>query len=156
MSKHLIRGRGLTADRETRVQHQFNDNAIRYSHNLGQSTGMQRIGVHQVRIEPGRDSTTHHYHDADEEFIYILSGKGQARIGDEVFAVEAGDFMGFPAPSPGHSMTNTGAEDLVYLMGGERWATDLVHYPDLNRTLLKSHGRRTWIKDDAETELPPR
>lgn len=156
MSKHLIRGRGLTADRETRVQHQFNDNAIRYSHNLGQSAGMQRIGVHQVRIEPGRDSTTHHYHDADEEFIYILSGQGQARIGDEVFAVEAGDFMGFPAPSPGHSMTNTGAEDLVYLMGGERWATDLVHYPDLNRTLLKSHGRRTWIEDDAETELPPR
>ena len=104
MSKHLIKRADIEALPETETQHQFNYNAIRHARNLAQTTGMQRIGIHLVRIAPGRDSTTHHYHDADEEFIYILTGRGQARIGDEEFEVEAGDFMGFPAPSPAHSM----------------------------------------------------
>lgn len=156
MSKHLVRAHQLTQDGETRTQHQFNDNAIRLSHCLTRNTGMERIGVHLVRIEPGRDSTTHHFHDADEEFIYILSGTGQARIGDGTFDIGPGDFMGFPAPSPAHSMRNTGEEDLVYLMGGERWPVDVVHYPDLKRTLVKSHGSRIWADDDTLKELPAR
>ena len=156
MSKHLLRRSAIEAMPETATQHQFNDNAIRHSRSLASNTGMQRIGIHLVRIEPGQDSTTHHYHDADEEFIYILSGRGRARIGDEEFEVAAGDFMGFPAPSPPHSMHNPYAEDLTYLMGGERWATDVVHYPDLKRSLIKSGGKRTWAAWEDMQELPPR
>ena len=44
---------------------------------------MQRIGVHIVRLAPGRESTQFHYHDADEEFLYVLEGRGIAEIGDE-------------------------------------------------------------------------
>ena len=45
--------------------------------------------------------------------------------------------MGFPAGSPAHSLTNTGDTPLTYLMGGERNAVDVVHYPDLNRVMMK-------------------
>ena len=64
--------------------------------------------------------------------------------------------MGFPAPSPAHSMHNPYAEDLVYLMGGERWATDVVHYPDIKRSLIKSDGKRQWAAWEDMQELPPR
>ncbi|MEM9624524.1 MAG: cupin domain-containing protein, partial [Pseudomonadota bacterium] len=137
-------------------QHQFNANAIRQTRTLTSSTGMQRIGIHQVRLAPGCDSTTHHSHDADEEFIYVIAGEGIARIGDETYPIGPGDFMGFPAPSAAHSMTNTGSEDLVYLMGGERHASDTVHYPDLRRSMIKSHGQRTWSDWQDMIELPPR
>ncbi len=156
MTTHLLRRADIEALPEHETQHQFNDNAVRHARNLTRPTGMQRIGVHIVRIEAGHDSTTHHYHEADEEFIYILSGRGQARIGDETFEIEAGDFMGFPAPSPAHSMHNPYAEDLVYLMGGERWATDVVHYPDIKRSLIKANGRRSWAAWQDMEELPPR
>ncbi len=156
MTTHLLRRADIEALPETLTQHQFNDNAIRYSRALATTTGMTRIGIHIVRIESGHDSTTHHYHDADEEFIYILSGRGQARIGDEQFEVEAGDFMGFPAPSEAHSLHNPYAEDLVYLMGGERWATDIVHYPDIKRSMIKANGRRAWAAWEDLQELPPR
>lgn len=155
-ANHLLTAADIAAMPEQRVQHQFNDNAIRLSRSLAASTGMQRIGIHQVRLAPGRDSTTHHSHDADEEFIYILSGSGTARIGEQEFPVSAGDFMGFPAPSPAHSLRNTGDEDLVYLMGGEKHASDTVHYPDIERSMLKSHGRRAWFDWQHVTELPPR
>ena len=156
MSKHLLSRAAIEAIPETETQHQFNASAIRHSRSLASQTGLQRIGLHLVRIQPGHDSTTHHYHDADEEFIYILSGRGRARIGEEVFEVEAGDFMGFPAPSPAHSMHNSYTEDLVYLMGGEKWATDIVHYPDIKRSMLKSGGRRIWAAWTDMKELPPR
>ncbi|MEM7100723.1 MAG: cupin domain-containing protein [Pseudomonadota bacterium] len=155
-SPHIKRATDIAQMPEKVVQHQFNDNAVRHTRSLTPETGMQRIGVHLVRLEPGRDSTTHHFHDGDEEFIYVLEGRGTARIGDEYIEIGAGDFMGFPAPSPAHSMHNSGEEDLVYLMGGEANAWDTVHYPDQARSMIKSHGRRAWFDWEDVTELPPR
>jgi uncharacterized cupin superfamily protein len=156
LTQHLVSAREIAQAPELVTQHQFNANAIRHSKNLGDTAGMQRIGVHLVRIETGHDSTTHHYHDADEEFIYILSGRGIARIGADSIEVGAGDFMGFPAPSPAHCLHNPFEEDLVYLMGGERWAVDVVHYPDLGRSMIKANGQRMWTETDNFQSLPPR
>jgi len=134
-------------------RHQFNDNAVRMTRTLGVPTGLSRIGVHLVRLAPGRDSTQFHYHDADEEFVYVLSGSGTAFIGDARFAVGPGDFMGFPSPSPGHGLHNDGDGDLVYLVGGETNAADVVHYPWIRRTMIKSHGRRAWVDWDHLNDL---
>ncbi len=153
---HLLRAADIRAMPEKRVQHQFNANAVRHTRTLSMPTGMRRTGIHQIRLAPGSDSTTHHSHEADEEFIYIISGRGTARIGDRSFAVGPGDFMGFPAPSPAHSMTNTSDEDLVYLMGGERNSTDTVHYPELGRSMIKNHGRREWFDWNDLHPVPPR
>lgn len=145
MSRHLLSAEQIAKLDEQLTQHQFNERAIRHTKTLSGPAGMQRIGLHLVRIECGHDSTTHHYHDADEEFIYILSGRGIARIGEQSFDVGPGDFMGFPAPSPAHSLHNPYDEDLLYLMGGERQSPDIVHYPDIKRSLIKSDGRREWV-----------
>lgn len=147
-SKHLLRAAAIAALPERRHRHQFNDRALRMTRTLGEPAGLERIGVHLVRLAPGQDSTQHHYHDADEEFLYVVSGRGIARIGGDEFEVGPGDFMGFPAPSPAHSLHNPFAEDLVYLMGGERNAVDAVHYPLIRRTMTKAHGKRQWVDWD--------
>ncbi|MDA1075927.1 MAG: cupin domain-containing protein [Proteobacteria bacterium] len=128
-----------------RRQHQFNDNAVRLTRTLGERVGMQRIGIHLITVEPGFETTQHHYHDSDEEFIYVLEGEGEARIGDAVFTVTAGDFMGFPTPSPAHSMRNTSSANLVYLVGGENNPEEVVHYPDIKRTMIRAHGKRRYV-----------
>mgnify|MGYP001326909683 CR=1 FL=1 len=71
MSKYLVKGTETENRPETIVQHQFNDNAIRHTRTLTEGMGLLNLGIHLVRIEPGKDSTTHHYHEADEEFIYV-------------------------------------------------------------------------------------
>ena len=134
-------------------QHQFNDNAVRLTRTLGTLVDLETVGVHLVRLAPGRDSTQFHYHDADEEFVYILEGTGLAHVGDARIPVGPGDFMGFPSPSPGHALTNDGSEDLVYLMGGERNPADVVHYPRIRRSMIKAHGRRSWVDWDDLTDL---
>lgn len=155
MPNYLSRAQ-IDALPEQRVQHQFNANAVRHTRDLSAATGMARIGIHVSRIEPGHDSTTHHFHDADEEFLYIIAGRGVAKIGEEEFEVGPGDFMGFGAPSAAHSLTNPFDTDLVYLMGGERCPVDVVHYPDLEQTMIKAHGRRYWAKDEQFSEVTGR
>jgi uncharacterized cupin superfamily protein len=121
---------------------------------LGTKTGLERIGVHLIRLEPGRDSTQYHYHDTDEEFVYILAGRATATIGEHRFEVGPGDFMGFPGPSEPHLLTNTSDTDVVYLVGGENNPADVVHYPWIRRTMIKSHGRRSWVDWNDLHDLP--
>ncbi len=156
MTNHLITAKEISEMPEISIEHQFNDNAVRLAKNLSQGVGLERIGVHLVRLAPGRDSTTHHFHAADEEFLYIISGHGTAKIGSEYHELGPGDFMGFPAPSQAHSMHNSSNEDLIYLMGGEKWPVDVVYYPDQQKTMLKSNGKRSWTDDSNLTDLPRR
>ena len=156
MTNHLVRASDILNMSEKTIQHQFNDNAIRHTRTLTDDTGMARIGIHQIRLEPGCDSTTHHFHDADEEFIYVLAGHGTAKIGEQTYIIGPGDFMGFGAPSPAHSVTNTGNTDLLYLMGGERNSVDTVHYPEIQRSMVKNFGQRRWMDWQDMHELPPR
>ena len=153
IDKFRLAGAAIAAMPERAHVHQFNDRALRLTRTLSDAVGLERIGIHLVRLPPGMESTQFHYHDRDEEFIYILSGRGIADIGEATFEVSAGDFMGFPAPSPGHLLSNIFEDDLVYLMGGERNAADVVHYPRIRRSMIKSHGARRWADWDDLHEI---
>lgn len=144
----LLDAATLAALPERRHVHQFNANAVRHTRSPGDLLGLERIGLHLVRLEPGRDSTTFHFHEQDEEFLLVLEGRGIAEIGDAVAEVGPGDLMAFPAGSPGHLLRNPFEHDLVYLMGGERNALDVVRYPRDGRSLFKFHGHRKGVRDD--------
>ncbi|ABS62174.1 Cupin 2 conserved barrel domain protein [Parvibaculum lavamentivorans DS-1] len=128
------------------VVHQFNPNAVRHTRSLGDMAGLEDVGVHVVRVEPGRDTTEHHFHGQDEEFLFILSGRALATIGDDTFGVGPGDFMAFPKNSPAHSMhvPEDAKEDLVYLMGGTRSPIDVCTYPRLARRMYRVDGVKEY------------
>jgi uncharacterized cupin superfamily protein len=104
---------------------------------LGDAVGLERLGVHLMRVPPGKESFVYHVHHTEEEFVYILSGRGIAEIGDEQIEVGPGDFMGFPTPSVGHHLRNPFEEDLVYLAGGERRAAEIADFPRLGKRLVR-------------------
>ena len=140
----------------TRV-HPLNARAVRYSRSLGDATGLGRLGVHLVRLRRGDSSTELHVHASAEEFVYVLSGRGVARIGEESVAVGAGDFMGFAAGGLAHALHNPHDEDLVYLMGGERVGEDQVLYPQVRKRLLVGDGeeRMLDVAEDTADGSPP-
>jgi len=116
--------------------HPLNKNAVRHTKSISDAVGMKNIGVHLVRVEPGKETTTFHFHHVEEEFIYILEGKGLLELGDDEIEVGAGSFIGFTAPSLPHAMRNASDCDLVYLMGGERRESDVCDYPRLKKRLF--------------------
>ena len=67
--------------------HFLNSNAQCTNKSLGDKTGLTGFGFHIMEVQPGHDSTEHHFHYNEDECIYILSGQGTARVGDEFFSV---------------------------------------------------------------------
>ena len=116
--------------------HDFNPNAVRLSKSLGDATGLTNIGFHLVSIQPGRDSTAYHCHMYEEECVYILSGNGEAVIGEQRYDVATGDFLGFAKRGPAHLLTNSGTEPLVCLVTGQRLEQDVCDYPRRNTRLF--------------------
>jgi uncharacterized cupin superfamily protein len=144
----LLSAEAIAPMAEQARQHAFNPNGVRHTRALSDALGLKQIGVHLVRLEPGRESTEYHAHQHDEEWVYILSGRGMTEIGGRKAEVKAGDFMGFVAGSLPHTMTNPFSADLVYLVGGTRHAYDVVDYPRRGVRSYKYDGKR----DDVETK----
>jgi uncharacterized cupin superfamily protein len=138
----LLKASDIAAMPESVKIHSLNANAVRHTKSIGDILGLTRIGVHLVRVEPGRETTQFHLHHCEEEFIYILQGRGIAEIGDRTLEVSAGDFLGFTAPSLPHAMRNDSTEDLIYLMGGERCNFDVCDYPRLQKRQFRLNGDR--------------
>ena len=101
---------------------------------IGNAAGLSRIGVWRREIEPGMAGTHRHFHEVEDEWAIVLSGRGSVRVGPHRVAVEPGFFAGFPpGPRPHHFVADRG-ERLVLLEGGERRpAEDRGRYVDLGR-----------------------
>ncbi|WP_083606139.1 cupin domain-containing protein [Psychrobacter sp. Cmf 22.2] len=130
---------------ETKHVHQFNERAIRHTVSLSDITGLTKFGLHLVRVEPGDETTQHHYHEESDEFVYVLSGQLLLHYGEECYQLAAGDFVGFPAHGAAHSMINDSDTDAVYLMGGNRPPFDICHYPGINRKMYTIHGKKEFV-----------
>jgi len=99
-------------------------------------------------MPPGKESFVYHSHHHEEEWLYILSGRGIAEIDGEELAVSAGDFMAFPTPSVPHHLKNPFDEELVYLMGGENREIEVADFPRLGKRMVRS-GEKIEVYDMA-------
>jgi uncharacterized cupin superfamily protein len=134
----LLKADAIAAMEEEAFVHPLNPKAIRNTKSLGDATGLHHIGVHLVRLEPGHDSTQYHVHQGEEEFIYIVSGRGRAELGEDTVEVGPGDFMGFAPGGLPHNLHNPFDQDLVYLVGGMRLDFDICDYPRVGQRLYRS------------------
>jgi uncharacterized cupin superfamily protein len=102
-------------------------------------------------LKQGDDSTEYHFHHQDEEWVYILSGRGVAEIGGKKYKIGAGDFMGFTAPSQPHAMRNPHKADLLYLVGGNRCPLDVCDYPRIGKRRYRMNGDNAYLDLSALT-----
>lgn len=144
-SLNIVRAADIAAHAQE-FSHPWNPASLMRGTQLGRSVGLKRTGVNFIRVPPGRESYVYHSHRFEEEWLYILSGTGVALIDGQEFAVAAGDFIGFPTPSVAHLLRNTGAEDLVYLSGGENREFEVAEFPTLKRRMVRM-GEQVDIYD---------
>lgn len=110
------------------------------------------FGVTIARVPPGKESFIYHAHQNEEEWVYILSGRGIAEIGDREYEVEPGDFMGFGLPQQPHHLRNPFDEDLVYLIGGEAGRLDIAIFPRMGKRVIRD-DESAYIFDESELQL---
>jgi len=135
----------------THKAHYLNPAAKRLNKSLGDATGLKHIGVHQITVDPGHQSTEYHVHRFEEECIYVLSGRGIAVLGENLQPIGPGDFIGCPANGIAHELINDGEEPLLCLVVGQRLAHDVVDYPRLDKRLFRNAGEWNLV-DQADIE----
>jgi quercetin dioxygenase-like cupin family protein len=82
---------------------------VRAGFPISSGTGTKSTAVVYFELAPGEHLGSHT--DSAEEILFIASGWGEATIGDEQTAVQAGTLAVVPALIP-HSVRNTGEETL--------------------------------------------
>jgi uncharacterized cupin superfamily protein len=101
---------------------------------LGDAAGLTQFGVNLQRLQPGAWSSQRHWHAAEDEFVWVLSGELTlvTESGEEV--LRAGDCVGFKAGvADGHHLQNRSQAEAVLLAIGSRHPDeDVCTYPDID------------------------
>ncbi|PIO97384.1 cupin domain-containing protein [Pleomorphomonas carboxyditropha] len=93
--------------------------------------GLSRLGIHHVRLAPGRRSSFPHAESADEEFVYVIEGEPDVWLDGHLYRLRPGDAVGFPAGTGlAHTfLNNTGAEVRLLVVGERTKPENRVVYP---------------------------
>lgn len=102
------------------------------------ASGLTQLGVYLCRVAPHTQSTVLHWHNSEDEWVYVLdAGAGGATLlilfpGADAPVEEplkAGDFLDFAAGRRDAHACRAGETELVYLCGGTRNQVDVWMYP---------------------------
>jgi uncharacterized cupin superfamily protein len=145
-AKQLILRASEIGQREQSFSHPWNPKSQLIGVQLSRALGLKRTAVNIARMPPGKESFVYHSHHHEEEWLYILSGRGIAEIDGEQLEIGPGDFMAFPTPSVPHHLKNPFDQDLVYLMGGENREFEVADFPRLGKRMVKS-GEKFEVYD---------
>ena len=80
---------------------------------------------------------------------FNVEGEAQLTLDGETYSLGPGDFVGFPAGGPAHTMRNSGDVVLRYLLIGQRLAHDVTDYPERGKRLYRNAGHIDVVDIDA-------
>src|ERR1700730_12506150 len=81
---------------------------------LGDVVGLTQFGVNLTRLKPGTASALRHWHENEDEFIFVIEGELVLIEDDGEGLLKPGDAAGFKAGVPnGHHLINKTNRDAV-------------------------------------------
>ncbi|RCW20235.1 putative cupin superfamily protein [Ciceribacter lividus] len=105
---------------------------------LSDAGGLTQFGAFLETLPPGSFSSHKHWHENEDEFIYVLSGRVTLNEGDSLTEMQPGDAATFKAGvAVGHRLENRSEEPATYLVVGTRSPDEVVHYTDKDLHLTK-------------------
>ena len=105
--------------------------AGRHKTALGNAVGLSQFGVNLTKLEPGAATALRHWHEQEDEFVYVLQGECVLIEDDGEVTLKAGDCAGWKANAPnGHCIVNRSQSDVLLLEVGTRAPSERSHYPD--------------------------
>lgn len=89
------------------------------------------------RLLPGECGCPYHSHASQWECYFFLSGTVSVRTPAGTTTMKAGDVVLHP-PGEAHQFTNTGTDEVLYLLIADNPAVDYWYYPDSNKWGLRA------------------
>src|SRR5215469_1573574 len=129
----------LPVDSRTNYPEPFNRVVIgRTRRRLGVAAGLDQFGVNLTTLKPGAASALRHWHEKEDELVYVLQGEVVLIEDGGETVLKPGDAAGFKANvANGHQLVNRSAQDVLYLEIGTRSRDELAHYPDVDLVMVR-------------------
>jgi uncharacterized cupin superfamily protein len=122
----------------------------RVKHVLGDQFGLDQFGVNLAILPPGTWSSQRHWHEKEDEFIYVLEGELVLADDTGEHVLTPGMCAGFKAGNGnGHCLKNLTDRQAVYLEVGTRMAGERAHYSDIDMMAVSEGGNYKFVKRDG-------
>ncbi|WP_121632220.1 cupin domain-containing protein [Tropicibacter alexandrii] len=123
------------------------------------SGGLTQFGAFVEILSPGAASSHAHWHEEEDEMVYLLEGEVTLIEGDSEHVLSPGDAATFAAGAPvAHRLENRSDAPARYMVIGTRAPRDRVHYPGQDKVLhveRKTQERRWATETGAPTDPLP-
>src|ERR1700753_3510425 len=118
----------------------------RFRQRLGVAAGLDQFGVNLTTLKPGAASALRHWHEKEDEFVFLLEGElVLVEDGGETL-LKAGDAAGFKANSGnGHHLINRTDRDAVLLEIGTRSKLERVEYSDVDMLVIRDGAGPRYV-----------
>jgi uncharacterized cupin superfamily protein len=122
---------------------------------LGNVAGLTQFGVNLTRLKPGAASALRHWHEQEDEFVYMLEGELVLIEDDGETVLKSGECAGFKAGiANGHHLVNKSQRDALYLEIGTRAAAERGHYPDIDLVFERDQQGMRFLHKSGESYPP--
>ena len=120
--------------------------SLRYS----DAGSLTQYGVYVETLQPGSRSSNRHWHEKEDEFLYLLSGEATVIENDGAHVLHPGDAACWPAGvDNAHQVVNRSSAACSYLISGTRLTHDVCHYPDDGKTLYTEGDTWRMVRTDG-------
>jgi uncharacterized cupin superfamily protein len=118
---------------------------------LGNAAGLDQFGVNLTTLKPGASSSLRHWHEKEDELVYMLEGEVVLIEDGGETVLRAGDAAGFKANSrDGHHLVNRTTHDAVYLEIGTRSRHERVEYPDVDLIAVRDEKGMRFTRKNGD------
>jgi len=137
----IIRKGQAAVDRGTEEdEHKY---GARESLLLSEEGGLTQFVAHVETLQPGSRSDRH-WHEEEDELLYVLSGEATVVEEDGPHTLHPGDAACWPAGvANAHQVVNRSGAPCSYLIFGSGAVPDVVHYPE-REEVLRAFDDGSW------------
>jgi uncharacterized cupin superfamily protein len=124
----------IPLDTATRYPPPF-DKAVeeRSRQRLARAAGLTQFGVNICTLKPGAASSQRHWHENEDELVYVLSGEVVLREDDGETVLKPGDAAAWKAGvANGHCLVNRSDRDAVIIEVGSKAPRERAYYSDID------------------------
>lgn len=121
--------------------------AGRFRKRLARAAGLTQYGVNLCRLAPGAASSQRHWHEAEDELVYMLEGEATLIEDAGETLLRPGDAAAFRAGvRNGHHLVNRTDRDILFLEIGTRSARDRGEYSDIDMVFEQEGGASRYLR----------
>jgi uncharacterized cupin superfamily protein len=108
---------------------------------LARTAGLTQFGVNICTLKPGAASSQRHWHEHEDELVYVLEGEIVLCEDGGETVLKPGDAAAWKAGvANGHCLINRTSREAVFIEVGTRAKLERAHYSDIDMMVVRDEA----------------